>query len=284
VNTVKKWYAVIGDPISHSMSPFMHTKWFAEQGLDASYIPIQVKKEQLVRAISSLRVLGASGWNVTIPHKEAIIPYLDHLDESARSMGAVNTVVVEDDGSLTGYNTDGAGFVQSLEEEIGVLLKQQSPILIIGAGGAARGISFALKSHGYTNISCANRTFESAEKLIHDIKGTKAYTLEEAENLMGSFQILIQTTSAGMKNSSIATPLSLKFLKPSAIVADIVYNPLLTPFLLEAKEQRARTVTGLGMFVHQGSLSFQKWTTHRPNTERMMKELERLLGGQHVNR
>lgn len=280
---MKKWYAVIGDPISHSMSPFMHTEWFAEQEMDASYIPIQVKKEQLGQAISSLKVLGASGWNVTIPHKETIIPYLDHLDESARWMGAVNTVVVENDGSLTGYNTDGTGFVQSLEQEIGNHSKQ-SPILLIGAGGAARGISFALKSHGYTDISCANRTFKSAEKLVHDIEGKKAYTLEEAEKIMGSFQILIQTTSAGMKNSTIATPLSLKFLKPSAIVADIVYNPLLTPFLLEAKEQRARTVTGLGMFVHQGSLSFQKWTTYRPNTERMMKELERLLGGPHVNR
>lgn len=281
--TLKKWYAVIGEPISHSMSPFMHTEWFAELGLDASYIPIRVKKEQLPHAIASLKLLGASGWNVTIPHKETIIPYLDHLDESARWMGAVNTVVVEDDGSLTGYNTDGAGFVQSLEEEIGSTFKQ-SPILLIGAGGAARGISFALKSHGYTDISCANRTFHSAEKLVQDIEGKKAYTLKEAENLLGSFQILIHTTSAGMKNSTIATPMSLKFLKPSAIVADIVYNPLLTPFLLEAEEQKAKTLTGLGMFVHQGSLSFQKWTTHRPNTERMMKELEQLLGGQHANR
>lgn len=281
--TLKKWYAVIGDPISQSMSPFMHTEWFAEQGLDASYIPIRVKKEQLPHAISSLKLLGASGWNVTIPHKEDIIPYLDHLDESAKWMGAVNTVVVEDDGSLTGYNTDGAGFVQSLEEEQGKHFKQAS-ILLIGAGGAARGISFALKSHGYTDISCANRTFESAQKLVDDIKGTKAYSLKEAENLLGTFQILIQTTSAGMKNSTIATPLSLHLVNPSAIVADIVYNPLLTPFLLEAKEHGAKTVTGLGMFVHQGSLSFQKWTTHRPNTERMMKELEQLLGGPYVNR
>ncbi len=280
---MKKWYAVIGDPISHSMSPIMHTAWFAEQGLDASYIPIQVKKEKLEQAVLSLKLLGASGWNVTLPHKEAIIPYLDHLDESAEWMGAVNTVVVEEDGSLTGYNTDGAGFVQSLEEVIGSCYKHSS-ILVIGAGGAARGISFALKANGYTNISCANRTFASAKKLMHDINGTQAYSLDEAENLIETFQILIQTTSAGMKNSAIDSPLSLKSLKPSAIVADIVYNPLLTPFLIEAKEKRAKIVTGLGMFVHQGSLSFLKWTTRQANTEQMIKDLEQLLGGPHVNK
>lgn len=280
---MKKWYAVIGDPISHSMSPFMHTKWFAELGLEASYIPINVKKEQLAQAITSLKLLGASGWNVTIPHKEAIIQHLDHLDESAKWMGAVNTVVVEVDGSLTGHNTDGAGFVHSLEESIGHDFRQSS-ILIIGAGGAARGISFALKSLGYTDISCANRTVESARKLINDISGTRAYSLPEAERSLDKFQILIQTTPAGMKDSGISIPLSLEFLKPSAIVADIVYNPLLTPFLIEAKEKRAKIVTGLGMFVHQGSLSFQKWTTRQVNTERMTRELEQQLGGPNVNR
>ncbi|MFX3674451.1 MAG: shikimate dehydrogenase [Paenisporosarcina sp.] len=280
---MKKWYAVIGDPISHSMSPFMHTKWLEELGLNASYIPIQVKKEQLAQAISSLKLLGASGWNVTIPHKEAIIQHLDHLDESAKWMGAVNTVVVEKDGSLTGYNTDGTGFVQSLEESIGRDFKQSS-ILVIGAGGAARGISFALKSHGYKDISCTNRTVDSARKLVNDINGTCAYSLDEAEAQLANFQILIQTTPSGMKDSGIVLPLSLKSLKPSAIVTDIVYNPLLTPFLLEAKEKRVEIITGLGMFVHQGALSFQKWTTHQPNTKRMIAELEQLLGGPNVNR
>lgn len=280
---MKKWYAVIGDPISHSISPSMHSKWFAEFELDASYIPIQVRKEQLAQSVTSLKLLGASGWNVTIPHKEAIIPYLDRLDDSAKRMGAVNTVVVEKDGSLTGYNTDGNGFVQSLEEAIGFDFKNV-PILVIGAGGAARGISFALKSHGYLDISCANRTIDAAKKLVQEIEGSRVLSLKEAANELDTFQIIIQTTPAGMKDSDVDMPLMLNLLKPSAIVVDIVYNPLLTPFLLEAKEKGANIVTGLGMFVHQGALSFQKWTTRQPNSNQMIKELEQLLGGPNVNR
>lgn len=280
---MKKWYAVIGDPISHSISPSMHSKWFAEFELDASYIPIQVRKEQLAQSVTSLKLLGASGWNVTIPHKEAIIPYLDRLDDSAKRMGAVNTVVVEKDGSLTGHNTDGDGFVQSLEEAIGFDFKHV-PILVIGAGGAARGISFALKSHGYLNISCTNRTIDAAKKLVQEIEGSRVLSLKEAANELAAFQIIIQTTPAGMKDSDVDMPLMLNLLKPSAIVVDIVYNPLLTPFLLEAKEKGANIVTGLGMFVHQGALSFQKWTTRQPNSNQMIKELEQLLGGPNVNR
>ncbi|HLG26838.1 MAG TPA: shikimate dehydrogenase, partial [Paenisporosarcina sp.] len=123
---MKKWYAVIGDPISHSMSPSMHSQWFSDLTIDATYIPVHVKKENLAEAVESLKSLGASGWNVTIPHKEAILPLLDQIDSSAEQMGAVNTVVVEANGTLTGYNTDGIGFVNSLEEAMGTNLKELS--------------------------------------------------------------------------------------------------------------------------------------------------------------
>ncbi|WP_017380168.1 shikimate dehydrogenase [Paenisporosarcina sp. TG-14] len=280
---MKKWYAVIGDPISHSMSPSMHSKWFSDLTIDSTYIPVQVKKEKLADAVHSLKSLGASGWNVTIPHKEAILPFLDQIDSSAELMGAVNTVVVEEDGTLTGYNTDGIGFVNSLEEAMGLNLKEL-PILIIGAGGAARGIAFALKEQGYVNLSCANRSFSNAQRLIADLKSGRALSLEQAEVELADFKIIIQTTPAGMITTNVDMPLSLKNVTSSAIVADIVYNPLLTPFLVEAKDRGARCLNGVGMFVHQGALSFQKWTNRKPDTKQTIEQVQQILGGPHVNR
>jgi shikimate dehydrogenase len=280
---LKKWYAVIGDPISHSMSPSMHSQWFSDLTIDATYIPVHVKKENLNEAVESLKSLGASGWNVTIPHKEAILPLLDQIDSSAEQMGAVNTVVVEANGTLTGYNTDGIGFVNSLEEAMGTNLKELS-ILIIGAGGAARGIAFALKEQGYVNLLCANRSLSNAQRLITDLKSGRALSLDQAEAELADFQVIIQTTPAGMITSNVDMPLSLKNVTSSAIVADIVYNPLLTPFLAEAKDRGARCLNGVGMFVHQGALSFQKWTNRKPDTKQTIEQVEQLLGGPHVNR
>ena len=280
---MKKWYAVIGDPISHSMSPTMHNQWFSDLAIDATYIPLHVKKEKLPEAVQSMKLLGTSGWNVTIPHKETILPLLDRIDSTARHMGAVNTVVVEEDGTLTGYNTDGIGFVNALEEAMGTQPKEAS-ILLVGAGGAARGIAFALKQTGYSNISCSNRSLSNAKRLIDDIDGQKAMTLEQAENELADFQIIIQTTPAGMISTQLDIPLSLKNLTSSAIVADIVYNPLLTPFLAEAKDRGARCLNGVGMFVHQGAFSFEKWTNRRPDTKQTIEQIEQLLGGPHVNR
>lgn len=280
---MKKWYAVIGDPISHSMSPSMHSQWFSDLTIDATYIPVQVKKENLADAIASLKLLGASGWNVTIPHKEAILPYLDRIDSSAELMGAVNTVIVEENGTLTGCNTDGNGFVNSLEEAMGTTL-HELPILIIGAGGASRGIAFALKERGYKNLACANRSIFNAQRLIDGLKCGRALSLEQAETELADFQIIIQTTPAGMISSNVDMPLSLENITSSAIVADIVYNPLLTPFLGEAKDRGARCLNGVGMFVHQGALSFHKWTNRKPDTKQTIEQVEQLLGGPHVNR
>jgi len=280
---MKKWYAVIGDPISHSMSPSMHSQWFSDLSIDATYIPVRVKRENLSEAVQSLKLLGASGWNVTIPHKEAILPLLDHVDTSAERMGAVNTVVVEEDGTLTGYNTDGIGFVNALEEAMGSQNKD-APIMLIGAGGAARGIAFALKTTGYTNISCSNRTISSAQRLIDDIGGSRAMSLGQAEDELAGYQIIIQTTPAGMVSAQMDKPLSLKNIRSSAIVADIVYNPLLTPFLAEAKDRGARCLNGVGMFVHQGAYSFQKWTNRKPDTKQTIEQVEQTLGGPYVNR
>ncbi|MFC7684605.1 shikimate dehydrogenase [Ureibacillus sp. GCM10028918] len=269
---MKKWFAVIGDPIAHSKSPNMHNTWFNEMNIDAAYIPIHVKSEDLENAVASLKILGASGWNVTIPHKQTIIPYLDELDPLAEKMGAVNTVLHLPDGRLKGYNTDGAGFVHSLEEVIGKDKKNQG-VLLIGAGGAARGIAFALKQFGYHNLTITNRTVEKAEEIIYELGEGRALSIKEADQLLDNFGILIQSTSAGLANSEFKLPLSLEKLQEGAIAADIVYNPLMTPFLLEAQMKNAKIVNGLGMFVHQGAIAFNYWLGQYPNTNNMIKRL-----------
>jgi len=276
---MKKWFAVVGNPISHSLSPTMHETWLKQMNLDASYIPIHVEQDKLEQAVESLKLLGCSGWNVTIPFKEAIIPFLDEIDDSAVEIGAVNTVVKTTDNKYIGYNTDGLGFIESL----GPIVPQHN-ILMIGAGGAARGIVHAFKRLGYTHITIANRTLVNANVLVDELMVGQAVTLEEAENTLEKFDIIIQTTPLGMKSSESALPIQLNRLKEHAIVADIVYNPLVTAFLKEAMKYNVRTINGLGMLVHQGALTFSYWNGVKPDTDGMIQQLIEQLGGSYVNR
>jgi len=275
---MKKWFAVMGDPIEHSKSPAMHNAWFREMSIDATYIPVHVSSESLESAVAGLKTLGASGWNVTIPHKTAIIPYLDELDELAEKMGAVNTVVRTKEGTLKGYNTDGVGFVRSLEEAVGKSHKDK-PVLLIGAGGAARGIAFAMQQQGYKNLTIANRTVANAQAIVDEMGTGQAISLTEAEATLADFGILVQMTSAGLATGNFSMPFSLDRLTKGAIVADIVYNPLMTPFLQAAEEKGATIVTGLGMFVHQGAIAFEYWLGEYPNTNSMIAQLKAQLGG-----
>ena len=275
---MKKWFAVIGDPIAQSKSPEMHNAWYEEANVDATYIPIHVKPEQLQQAVESMKLLGATGWNVTIPHKQTIIPYLDELDELAEKMGAVNTVVRTVDGKLKGYNTDGPGFVKSLEEVIGTS-RRDEPILLIGAGGAARGIAFALQLAGYSNITIANRTVEKAQQIVNELSIGHAFTMQQAEQQLNEFKIFIQTTPAGMTTGNFSLPFSLEKFPEGAIAADIVYNPLMTPFLQAAEQKGATIVNGLGMFVHQGAIAYNYWLGDYPNTNAMIARLTKQLGG-----
>ena len=274
---MKKWFAVIGDPIKHSKSPEMHHFWYEQMQEDAAYVPIHVTPDALAQAVQSMKLLGISGWNVTIPHKETIIPYLDALDEQAAKMGAVNTVVRQSDGTLKGYNTDGLGFVRSLEEAIGDAQKA-ARLLIVGAGGAARGIAFALHASGYTNITIANRTVEKAAAIVAEMNTGEAISLQHAGEQLAQFDILVQTTSAGL-HEDFSMPFPLTHLREGAIVADIVYNPLITPFLQAAQQQGARIVTGVGMFVHQGAIAYEHWLQQTPNTNAMIARLTKQLGG-----
>ncbi|MGG0667545.1 shikimate dehydrogenase [Lederbergia citrisecunda] len=275
---MKKWYAVIGDPIAQSMSPVMHDAWFRENGIDATYIPIHVKAEQLGEAVASLKRLGCSGWNVTVPHKCAIIPYLDQVDEAARRMNAVNTVKVLEDGTLFGTNTDGNGFVRSLQE-FGASPEKNGELLVIGAGGAAAGISFALESAGFGQITITNRTIGKAKKMSDAFPGSSALSLDEAQLALDKFDLIVQTTSVGMNFAKSGMPLDPTGISEGAIVADIIYNPLETEFLRRASEVGGKTINGVGMFVHQGALAFELWTGAYPDTKKMIQLISNDLGG-----
>lgn len=275
---MKKWYAVIGDPVAQSMSPEMHDAWFVENELDASYIPIHVRAQGLQEAIISLKNLGCSGWNVTVPHKSAIIPFLDQLEPSAKLMGAVNTVHVLPDGSLVGSNTDGSGFVRALEEVYSTQCKGNK-VLMIGAGGAAYGIAYALHDAGYGPISFANRTVEKAELLATGITDSVVISIAEAESSIAEFGLIVQTTTVGMNFAQSGMPLNPKNTVEGTVVADIIYNPLETEFLAVARKKGAQTMNGVGMFVHQGALAFETWTSVRPNTQQMIQKITTTLGG-----
>ncbi|MGG5254978.1 shikimate dehydrogenase [Neobacillus sp. SM06] len=282
---MKKLFAVLGDPIAHSMSPAMHNDLFAHYRLEAEYLPFQVQKENLKDAVKGLKALGAAGFNVTVPHKSAILPFLDEIDELALSIGAVNTVVNRS-GKLVGYNTDGLGFIKGLETFLPQLANKKA--LVIGAGGAARAIYFSLAQLDCLTIDLANRTVQKAEELIRDCPFTnasRAFSLDEAAAKLGDYDLLIQTTSIGMHPNSTEQPLRLDRLGNKAVVCDIIYNPLYTQFLQQAKQRGATVQNGLEMFVYQGALAFEKWTGIFPDIQRMktnvLQQLRRTLN---VNR
>lgn len=276
---MKKLFGVIGDPIAHSMSPLMHNDLFQLYNLDAHYFPFHVKKENLADAIKGLKVLGVSGFNVTVPHKVEIIGLLDEIDPLAKAIGAVNTVV-NVDGKLIGYNTDGNGYVRALTNYVKNI--EGKRMLMVGAGGAARALFFSLASAGVKRLDIANRTVEKARALITECPfevEANALSFQEAEHALFEYDCIIQTTSIGMSPKIEDLPLHLEKLKPLAFVSDIIYNPLETRLLTEAKERGASIQNGLDMFVYQGALAFEMWTGIFPDTDRMKQTVEMQLGG-----
>ncbi|MBP1961524.1 shikimate dehydrogenase [Paenibacillus aceris] len=254
-------YGVFGDPIRHSRSPIMLNRAFQESEINAVYAAFHVRPEELGDAVRGIRALGYRGVNVTIPHKVEVMQYLDEIDEGARVVGAVNTIVNEA-GKLIGYNTDGIGYVRSLKEETGIDLKGKS-VLVLGAGGAARGVAYALAKEGAGCIYIANRTKERALELADTIS---AYTktiglgLDEIANVVDEAQFVLNTTSAGMHPNTEELPMPVELLREHHLVSDLIYNPRITRFLREAEAKGARIHGGLGMFIYQGAFAFEYWT------------------------
>ena len=277
-----KLCGIIGDPIEHTMSPVMQNAAFRERGLDYVYTAFRVKPEDLGKAIDGIRALDIKGMNVTIPHKVAVIPFLDRLDPLAEKIGAVNTITNEN-GVLTGYNTDASGFLRALvEKEIEPAGKN---VVILGAGGASRAISLILADSG-AHLTILNRLLELdwAKELagrISQLFNTEVKALElNRENLtavLGNADILVNATSVGMTPHTDQMPLDSDLLRGNLVVFDIVYNPIKTRLVREAEAAGAETISGVEMLVWQGVMAFEKWTGQKAPVELMRRETIRLL-------
>jgi len=260
-DTKTSLFGVIGDPVSHSLSPVMHNKAFSEIGYNAIYLAFHVT--DLTSAIKGVKGLGINGLSITIPHKVSIISLLNEIDEMAEKIGAVNTVVNKE-GALFGYNTDCLGAIHALREKTDIKGKN---ILMIGAGGAARAIGFGILSEG-GNLTIVN-ILEDEGKVLSNILGVPYFHLSEFSRL--EYDILINTTPVGMSPEMNKMPIKPLDLKPDKVVMDIIYNPLKTMLLKESEKIGCSTVDGVSMFVHQGAAQFEMWTGEKAPVEIMRK-------------
>jgi len=257
---------IIGFPIGHSISPIFQQAGLDHLGIDATYEKWEVTTEGVGDFVAGLRAPGTLGINITVPHKQAVIPFLDEVDEWATAAGAVNTIVNRD-GRLTGHNTDGPGFLRALLVETGYS-PEGTRALVLGAGGAARGILLALARGGVESLVIANRTLERAETLaqLASENGVKAEAIPLSADALtqaaASAALIVNCTTMGMSHGpdERGSPLSTTQIPATAIVNDLVYNPMETPLLREAAAAGATTLGGLHMLVYQGVLSFQMWT------------------------
>lgn len=250
---------VMGWPVGHSRSPRLHGYWLNHYDIDGAYVPLAVRPENLQAALRALPKLGFRGCNLTVPHKEAAIPLLDRIDDAARHIGAVNTVIVEADGSLTGRNTDAPGFIANLRQGAPDLSLDGATAMVIGAGGAARGVIAGLIEAGVVEIKLANRGAERANALA---RAFEPYVVpvpwEERADRMDDIDLLVNTTSLGMTGEP-PLDLPLDGLPRKAVVTDVVYAPLETDLLARARGRGNTVVDGLGMLLHQAVPGFAAW-------------------------
>ena len=257
---------IIGHPISHSISPLFQQAALDAIGFDGAYEAWDVAPDGVGEFVAGLRSPGTLGINVTVPHKEAVIPFLDEVDDWASTAGAVNTIVNRD-GRLTGHNTDGIGFLRALREGAGFDPRGRD-VLVLGAGGSARGVVYALARAGIAQLFIANRTLERAERLvgiaIDSGVAAEAMALSDASSATGEVALIVNCTSMGMVHGpdENGSPLSAPDIPSTVLVNDLVYNPLETPLLREAARAGAATLGGIQMLVYQGAASFEMWTGH----------------------
>ena len=250
---------VMGWPVAHSRSPLIHNHWIQQHKLSGAYGFFPVDPKQLSAAIRGLGALGLAGCNITIPHKVQAMRLMDWVDPLARRVGAINTVVVQPDGALHGFNNDGFGYIQSLKEAQSDWKASNGPVVVLGAGGAARAILVALIDEGATQIRLLNRTHENAQALAGEFGPIiQAMPWADRHSALADAALLINTTSQGMHGMP-ELELDLAELPTTALVSDIIYTPLSTPLLTAARLRGNTTVNGLGMLLHQARPAFKAW-------------------------
>jgi shikimate dehydrogenase len=250
---------LVGWPVAHSRSPTIHNYWLDQYEIPGRYVLLPVPPEKLAIALPGLAVLGFRGCNVTTPHKQAVMPLIDRVDELARRIGAVNTIVVEKDGTLTGFNNDGNGFVQSLRDAKADWRPDAGPIVVLGAGGAARAVVASLAAQGAREIRLVNRTFERAQGIAKEYgPPVTAFPWEKRNDALADVALLANATNQGMMGKP-ALDISLDRLPPHALVGDLIYTPRETPLLAAARARGNMTVNGLGLLLNQARPAFQAW-------------------------
>lgn len=271
---------VIGHPIAHSKSPLLHGHWIDTHKIDATYSAQDVAPEKLSDFAARLKNGSHVGGNVTVPHKEAIMPFCDQISETAQKIGAVNTLWLQK-GKLCGDNTDKYGFLANLDQQLHGWDQQNDCAIVLGAGGAARAILVGLVERGYKTIFVLNRTIERADALCQELNkalntsALQSKNISQFNTLSDQVDLVVNTSAVGMSGSKFEG-LSLKSLPNTAIVTDIVYTPLETPLLLDAKAQGLRVVDGIGMLLHQAVPGFERWFGLRPTVTEELRQ--KILG------
>ena len=258
---------VIGSPIAHSRSPALHGYWLRRYGIKGFYIPMDVAQADLREALVTLPKLGFVGLNVTIPHKETVLPLADIVTDRAALIGAANTLIFRKDGKVFADNTDGSGFIANLRQEAPGWVPSAGPAVVFGAGGAARAVVAALIEVGVPEIRITNRTRARAEALRSDF-GAKIHVHDwvQAGNLLDDATTVVNTSALGMTGKpEFKVPLDA--LNPKALVTDLVYTPLRTAFLEQAEQAGCTVVDGLGMLLHQAAPGFERWFGTRPDVD-----------------
>lgn len=282
INGKTKIIGVIGKNIENSLSPFIHNQIILKHSLNFCYLPFKVAETDLGEAIQGIRALNIRGINITFPHKEKVIKFLDKVEKSARRIGAVNTIV-NNKGILTGYNTDVIGFKKSLREDGKFAIKGKK-VVILGAGGAARAVVYALLEEGIEGVYIFNRTLEKAEKIKQDLlpffPGSSINTFPlEKERLKDKIEeahLIVNATSLGIPPQIDKTPLpDERLFHPDLLAYDLIYHPAKTLFLRQAEKAGAKIINGLPMLVYQGIESFYLWTGLKPEGKEIIEMIER---------
>ena len=249
----------MGWPVMHSRSPTFHNYWLGKHGLAGAYVPLAIRPEHLAGALRGLHPLGFAGVNVTIPHKQEAMKIVHEVDALARAIGAVSCITVRPDGSLAGTNNDCFGFIHAVRQEHPGWRADAGPVVVIGAGGGSRAVCYGLAQEGTKEIRLVNRTLSRAQQIASEFGGPiRALAWENRHDALEGAEMVVNTTSQGMVGNA-ALDLKLDGLPKTALAADIVYIPLETPFLAEARKRGNRTMNGLGMLLNQGRPAWKAW-------------------------